>query len=83
MDLDGIWYGRDAIEGYPRVVLLKFPRVGNTNMADDRSFEVGLTLAPLTIGSYNDVTEIELRKIHNCLTVILCSCKTTWWLHEK
>jgi hypothetical protein len=32
---------------------LLFPTIGNTNMADERTCEVGSTLAPLTIGSFN------------------------------
>jgi hypothetical protein len=48
---DEIWYGRYAIGGYPKIVL---PTIGNTNMADARTYEVGATLPPLNIGSYND-----------------------------
>jgi hypothetical protein len=33
----------------------QFPTIGNTNMADARTCEVGATLAPLNIGSYGDV----------------------------
>jgi hypothetical protein len=29
--------------------------ISNTNMADERTCEVGSTLAPLTTGSYNDI----------------------------
>jgi hypothetical protein len=33
----------------------QFSAIGNTNMADEQTCEVGLTLAPLAIGSYSDV----------------------------
>jgi hypothetical protein len=33
----------------------QFPTIGNTNMADEQTCEVGSTLAPLAVGPCNDV----------------------------
>jgi hypothetical protein len=54
MDLYEIWYGYYAIGDYPKI-FLQFSTVGNMNMADEQTCEVGSTLAPLAIGPYNDV----------------------------
>jgi hypothetical protein len=41
---------RAAIGGYPKIVYL-ISKIGNTNMADTQTCEMGATLAPLNIGS--------------------------------
>jgi hypothetical protein len=41
-------------------------------MVDEQTYEVGSTLAPLTIDSYNDVREQIFEKIHNFGTTIVC-----------
>jgi hypothetical protein len=33
----------------------EIPTIGNTNMADEKTCEVGSTLVPLAVGPYNDV----------------------------
>jgi hypothetical protein len=33
----------------------QYPKIGNTNLVDKQTCEVGSTIAPLAIGSYNDV----------------------------
>jgi hypothetical protein len=44
----------------------QFPRLGNTNMADEQICEVGLTLAPKTLGPFNEVMHrfLENKRIH-------------------
>jgi hypothetical protein len=49
-DFDDIWCGRYAIGDCPTLVLLYFLQSITLNMSDERTCEVGVTLAPLTIG---------------------------------
>jgi hypothetical protein len=51
------------------------------NMADARTCEVGVTLAPLNIGSSGD--EWYLKNKQLLLRVLFVEHKRTkWWLHE-
>jgi hypothetical protein len=57
--LDG--FGRNLVQTSCHYSVLlnctfHFPVVGYTNMADKRTFQVGLTLAPLTVGPNNDAS---------------------------
>jgi hypothetical protein len=36
-------------------ICLKFRSVGNTNMADEQTYETGSTPEPLALGAYSDV----------------------------
>lgn len=47
-DLNEIWYERYAIRVYLKIVLFSF--IQKTNMADERIYEMGSTLAPLNYG---------------------------------
>jgi hypothetical protein len=49
-----IKFGMDVMSGSALKSYFHFPTISSTNMADERTCEVGLTLAPLTIGPYND-----------------------------
>jgi hypothetical protein len=57
-NLDEIWYGRYDIWGILFYRTFQFSTIGNTNMADKQTCEVGLTLAPLTIGPYSENTKL-------------------------
>jgi hypothetical protein len=55
MHLDEIWCGCYTIGNYHKNPTFQFPTIGNANMADEQTFEVGLTLAPLGIWLYSDI----------------------------
>jgi hypothetical protein len=69
-DLDEIWYGRMPL-GLPQNRTFQLRTIGNTNMAEEQTCEVGSTLAPLTIGPYDDVWFVDFRKIQDFGIVIL------------
>jgi hypothetical protein len=48
-DLDEIMPLGTTLKSY-----FQFPTIGDTNMADEQTCEMGSTLAPLAVGSYND-----------------------------
>jgi hypothetical protein len=54
MDLDEILYGHYII-AVSKIILFQFPTAGNTNMAHERTCEMGLMLVTLTEGSYDDI----------------------------
>jgi hypothetical protein len=43
MNFDEIWHVGFSVGTYPKFILFKFPTVGNTNMADELTSEVGAT----------------------------------------
>jgi hypothetical protein len=51
--LDEIWCGRYAIGYYPKII--QFSTICNTNMADQQTYGVGSTLAPLAVRPYSDI----------------------------
>jgi hypothetical protein len=56
---------------FPYNRTFQFPKIGNTNMADEQTCEVESTLAPLAIGSHNDV-RFRFLENTNRFIVILC-----------
>jgi hypothetical protein len=44
-----------CIGGYSKFVLLNFPTLSNMKMANEQTCEVGMTLAPPNVGTYNNV----------------------------
>jgi hypothetical protein len=87
MNFDEIWYECYTIGGYPEHVLFLFPIIGNTNVADAQTCEVGATPALLNTGSWNGawcmVVLIDLRKVYNILRQFFVQSKTpTLPLHE-
>jgi hypothetical protein len=47
MDFNDIWYERNATGGHSTVRNISFPAIGNNNVADARTCEVGAPLLPL------------------------------------
>jgi hypothetical protein len=45
-----IWYERHGIEGYPKLKAFKFRIIGNVNITNKLTSDVGTTLAPLATG---------------------------------
>jgi hypothetical protein len=48
-DFDNIWYGRHVMGACPKNSTFAFFTLGNTNMADEQTYDVGSTLAPLAM----------------------------------
>ena len=57
-----MWYECYAIGGNPNAIIFKFFTISSNNMANVRIFEVGATLAPLTLRPGNDVWYYSLEE---------------------
>jgi hypothetical protein len=84
------WFGWNMVWtlchwGLPKNRMFQFPTIGNTNMADEQTCEVGSTLMTLAIGpytyewwkSFGKYKTLENNSLYNVSKI------TTWRLHER
>jgi hypothetical protein len=55
MDFDEMWHKWYATGGYPKTCTYQFRTIGDINITNACTYEVGATVVSLNIGPHNDV----------------------------